>query len=560
VCAACGADTGWLAVVDDEGGALRALASVGRPTPGRPRATLPAWPRVPADAPLPTADAARDGRPRWYPTNEALAEEYPHHSATMRALGIEAAAVLPLRAGERTLGVMALGFRAARPFGDDDRAFAEALAQQCASALERTLLFTREAAARARAEAEARRVGHLQELTTALSCAVTPADVAAVALGRARPTFGAAGGFVNLVTPDGREFVQLAVEGFTAEQVAPWRRYPVTAGTSGGEAARTGEPVFVSSLDECARRFPVLHAPLAAQGYESFATLPLRGDGRVIGLVAFNFAERRDFPAEERALLTAFAGQCALALERARLYEAERAARAAAEAANVAKAQFLATMSHELRTPLNAIDGYAELLELGVRGPLTEAQLEDVRRIRRSQKHLLALINDVLGFARLESGRVEFDIGPVAVDAALAALQELVAPQLRAKGLSYAYRGAPAALRARADADKLRQVVLNLLANAIKFTERGGVEVSCAPTADTVAVAVRDTGRGVPAYRLAEIFEPFVQVEPSLTRTATGTGLGLTIARDLARRMGGDVTVESAEGVGSTFTLTLPRA
>jgi signal transduction histidine kinase len=400
------------------------------------------------------------------------------------------------------------------------------------------------------------------ELTTALSRAMTPADVAAVALQRARPTFGAAGGSLSLVTGAGeeRELAPLAVEGFRAEQVTPWRRYAVTAGTPGGEVVCTGEPVFVSSLDECARRFAPVHAPLAEQGYESFATLPLQANRGVFGILAFNFRERRAFPPEERALLLAFAGQCSLALERARLYETERAARDAAEAANVAKAQFLATMSHELRTPLNAIDGYAELLEIGVRGPLTEPQLEDVRRIRRSQKHLLALINDVLGFARLESGRVEFDLAPVAVDAVLGAMQELVAPQLGAKGLTYAYLRAPGGLRVVADADKLRQVVLNLLANAIKFTERGGVELSCAAGAETVAIAVRDTGRGIPAYRLGEIFEPFVQVEPSFTRTVTGTGLGLTIARDLARRMGGDVTVASAEGEGSTFTVTLPRA
>jgi signal transduction histidine kinase len=254
------------------------------------------------------------------------------------------------------------------------------------------------------------------------------------------------------------------------------------------------------------------------------------------------------------------ADQCAQALERARLYAAERAARAEAEAASRAKSDFLATMSHELRTPLNAIQGYAQLLEMEVHGALTAAQRDAVARIDRSQQHLLGLINAVLNLARIESGRVEYACEPVAVEALCASVDPLVRPLFDRRGLAYACAGVPPGLVARGDEEKARQVLLNLLSNAAKFTAAGGrVTLAAARDADgRVTLAVRDTGIGIPADKLGAIFDPFVQVDGSRTRRAEGTGLGLAISRDLARGMGGDLTVESTPGVGSTFTLALP--
>jgi PAS domain S-box-containing protein len=255
------------------------------------------------------------------------------------------------------------------------------------------------------------------------------------------------------------------------------------------------------------------------------------------------------------------------------LAESERArrdaetARGEAQLANRAKGEFLAVMSHELRTPLNAIGGYAELLEMGIRGPVTEQQREDLSRIQRSQRHLLGLVNEVLNYAKLESGSVRYAAADVAVHEAVADAAALVAPQARAKGLALGVRecradadGRPLAVRA--DPEKFRQVLVNLLSNAIKFTDLGGAElfVTCDDDAGTVAIRVRDTGIGIPADKLGVIFDPFVQVRADLTRTADGAGLGLAISRDLARGMGGDLTAESAPGVGSTFTLTLPAA
>ena len=218
-------------------------------------------------------------------------------------------------------------------------------------------------------------------------------------------------------------------------------------------------------------------------------------------------------------------------------------------------------MSHELRTPLNAIGGYTQLISLGVRGPVTEAQQLDLQRIDRSQRHLLSLINDILNFAKIEAGHVDLFVRPVPLAEVLASVEALVAPQLEAKAQRYDDDSAACDAVVLADAEKVRQVVLNLLSNAIKFTPSGGrVVLECAARERDVVVRVSDSGVGIPADKLEAIFEPFVQLDPGLTRQAEGTGLGLAISRDLARGMDGDVTVRSTVGQGSSFTFTLPRA
>jgi signal transduction histidine kinase len=238
--------------------------------------------------------------------------------------------------------------------------------------------------------------------------------------------------------------------------------------------------------------------------------------------------------------------------------EAE-AARREAEAANRAKSEFLAVMSHELRTPLNAIGGYAELIQMGIRGPVTPQQLVDLERIQTSQRHLLGLINEVLNYAKLGTGSVQFEVEDVPVAEVLTAAQSLVAPQVRKNGLALTVAVCAPDLAVRADTDKLRQVLVNLLSNAVKFTApQGRIEISCERAGLLVSLRVRDTGMGIAPEQLMSIFDPFVQVRSDLARTQEGTGLGLAISRDLARGMNGDLTVESVLGEGSTFTLTLP--
>jgi PAS domain S-box-containing protein len=230
------------------------------------------------------------------------------------------------------------------------------------------------------------------------------------------------------------------------------------------------------------------------------------------------------------------------------------------EAASRAKSEFLAVVGHELRTPLNAIDGYAELLEMGFRGPVTPAQLRDLGRIRSAQQRLLGLIDDVLNFVRIETGRVQYDLTDVKIHPALLSLETMIAPQVRAAELAYTYIRCDGGITVRADRGKLDQVLLNLLTNAIKFTPAGGdITVSCEVGAEEVQIFVRDTGVGIEADRLEAIFSPFVQLDRHATRQNDGIGLGLAISRDLAVGMGGRLTAESRLGIGSEFVLTLPR-
>jgi signal transduction histidine kinase len=259
--------------------------------------------------------------------------------------------------------------------------------------------------------------------------------------------------------------------------------------------------------------------------------------------------------------MTAMSRIAAETFERARLFDAEREARSAAESANRAKAAFLASMSHELRTPLQAALGFAQLVRSGIYGAVNEQQSEVLGRVERSQTHLSHLIDDILDFARLEAGRVRVDVKPVALAEVISDLAPLVEAQAVKKNVELSLLPPAAGLMVMADKQRLQQILVNLVGNAIKFTpEHGMIRVGAEKNGTAASVAIQDTGRGIPQDRLQAIFEPFVQVEDSLTRTAAGAGLGLAISRDLARAMGGDLKVDSELGKGSTFTVVLPLA
>ena len=244
--------------------------------------------------------------------------------------------------------------------------------------------------------------------------------------------------------------------------------------------------------------------------------------------------------------------------EHDRSREQLRAARDVAREANRAKAEFLAVMSHELRTPLNAIAGYSELLSLGLSGPLNQKQTDAVTRIRTNQQHLLALIDDVLSFARIEAGNTPIRPGPVSVREALDSLEALVRPDLAREELAYIWNGCDASLMARADPIKLRQILLNVLGNAIKFTPPGGrIELSARQSGDRISICVSDTGIGISAEKIDLVFDPFFQGQSGTTREYPGVGLGLSIARDFARAMGGDIHIQSAPNEGCTVTIDL---
>jgi PAS domain S-box-containing protein len=245
-----------------------------------------------------------------------------------------------------------------------------------------------------------------------------------------------------------------------------------------------------------------------------------------------------------------------------RLEAARDAALDEARRANKAKADFLAMMSHELRTPLNAIGGYAQLMLEGIPTPPSEPQQNHLRRIAKSQQHLLGLIEAVLMHAKLEAGKVTYRIADVTVRDVLDIIEPLTAPQRAAKRLRYDCDGCDADLAFRGDREKVVQILLNLLSNAAKFTRAGGEITVTTERLDSgfVAFSVRDTGIGMAAEQVETVFEPFVQFDSALSREHRGTGLGMPISRELARGMGGDLVATSEPGVGSVFRLTLPTA
>ena len=410
---------------------------------------------------------------------------------------------------------------------------------------------------------EQRRMRHqesLHSLTAALAEAITPREVISAAVAHAASAFGAAGSVIARRTPDGRQVELLGADGMPAEIEHQWARFPISTPAPLSYVARTGEPLFLESDADWERHFPELHALAAGVGHHANVIVPLMVEAHPVGALGIAFAHARTFDDEERALAVNVARQCALALERARLIESERAARAEADAANQVKTQFLATMSHELRTPLNAIGGYTELLEMGIHGPITPAQREALVRIQRSQQHLLNLVNNVLSLVKLDTHHVRYHLADVPVEQVLQFVAEATGPQLQAKRLRYEQQSC-AGVSVRADPEKLRQVLINLLSNAIKFSDdEGTITVACVPEGQEVRMDVRDTGCGIAADQLDKIFDPFVQVDRRLNRPIEGTGLGLAISRELALGMNGQLTVESVVGEGSTFTLRLPRA
>jgi signal transduction histidine kinase len=320
---------------------------------------------------------------------------------------------------------------------------------------------------------------------------------------------------------------------------------------------------FATALDveddaDSSRGLEQIRQKMEPLGIRLFTAAP-RGQRQWWRVVAGS--RRSDFPtATEQFIMEAAADQAAISVEKSLLIAAERRARAEAEAANAAKARFLASMSHELRTPLNAISGYVELLKLGIHGPVTTQQEEDLTRIRRSAQHLLGLINDILNFAKIEAGRIDIRKDHVNLCELLGGLRDSIDPQLRARSLEFDCDLPAAHLAVAGDLERVHQILLNLLSNAMKFTPPGG-RISVYSTVDhrSVSVHVRDTGAGIPATKLERIFDPFVQGDQTFARAKDGVGLGLTISRELARAMDGDLTVESTEGKGSTFTVRLPQ-
>lgn len=311
-----------------------------------------------------------------------------------------------------------------------------------------------------------------------------------------------------------------------------------------------------------------MHGPeglsvLRRLGFGALLIVPLVARDTVFGTITFVSAESDNaFSQDEIALASDLCDRCAMALENARLYREAEALRASADEANRAKSEFLVRVGHELRTPLYAIGIYVDLLELTARSALTAEQRSDLGRIKDNQRHLVTVISQLLNFVRAETGHVDYRFAEVPVHSALKDVVELLS------GAMLEGRAVPdlppgdADVVVWADPDRVRQILMNLVMNAVKYTpaRSGSIVLSYAAMSDTVLIHVTDSGPGIPKEKLQAIFDPFVQLASGLQHRDGGVGLGLAISRDLARAMKGDITVESTIGVGSRFTIVLPRA
>jgi len=342
-----------------------------------------------------------------------------------------------------------------------------------------------------------------------------------------------------------------------------------------GRVVLTANPVLVDDYPEEYRDSPFLHEVREA-GIRSLLGVPLRGQGAVIGVLLVQSRAPKKFGEDDRQLLSALADQASIAIRSATLYEQVRRhaedlegkveartrelqdANLRLENASRHKSEFLANMSHELRTPMNAIIGFTRLVMRRGQDVLPARQYENLEKILISAEHLLGLINDILDLSKIEAGRMEVRPGTVDVDALIDDCLRTVEPMIKSDRLRVLKDVDPTLPPLWTDADKCRQIVINLLSNAIKFTDAGTVTVSARPKGDRAAIAVADTGIGIPEDALELIFEEFRQVDSSSTRKHGGTGLGLSISRHFARLLGGDIEVTSRLGTGSTFTVLLP--
>ena len=425
------------------------------------------------------------------------------------------------------------------------------------------------------------RLRALSALSGSLTDALDPEEAAQLVEMQALSALGATSAVVVTLGPFPPPLAMLPAErappvlqvihaiGLPAELRALIDQLPLEAPVPLAEVAREGKPLFLA--DEAALlHYPAWGASMISAGAAAAAIVPVWANGELRGVLGLAWAERRVFDEDERAFVLTLGVMCAQAIMRAHLRVAEKAASHAsvlaqevAELANKSKAHYLATISHDLRTPMNAVIGYTQLIADELYGPVTPLQREHLERISASGKHLLGLVEQILSHARIEASEETVELGDVELTVLLEQSLALVRPLAEQTGRHIRTEGALQPLRLRTDPGKVRQILVNLLGNALKFSDGGDVvlttRIDGAGAGLRVSFAVSDTGMGLAPEHTDRIFEPFWRVDSALVREHEGTGLGLSVARQLARLLGGDVVVGASElGRGSTFVLSLP--
>jgi PAS domain S-box-containing protein len=464
--------------------------------------------------------------------------------------GYRAMTVVPMVKDGAAIGTISVIRKAPGPLGDKQIALLKTFADQAVIAIENVRLFneTREALDQLKASAEV--------LGAIGSSIADAAPVFEKILESCQRLFDGHLVGLNVVGDDGGVHVK-AYQGPNKEELE--RIYPLPLSRESG----TGCAI----LDRTVTHYPDVAKPgvpagvitgARVLGFRSIIFAPLMFEGRGIGALWVGRLAAGAFTDKQIALLKTFADQAVIAIQNARLFNEIHEKSEQLAVANRHKSEFLANMSHELRTPLNAIIGSTRIVMRRSKEQLEPKQYENLEKILSSGQNLLQLINAILDLSKVEAGRVEVNAADVPLAAVLEQCVRTVEPLVKAPAVRLLKEFDTALPQVHQDEEKLRQIVINLLSNAVKFTERGTVRVQAKGNGASFSVAVADTGIGIAPDKLEHVFEEFAQADASSTRVYGGTGLGLTIARRLARLMGGDISVQSAPGAGSTFTLTLP--
>jgi PAS domain S-box-containing protein len=415
--------------------------------------------------------------------------------------------------------------------------------------------------ARKQAEQAADRMARLQTAMVALAEALTSARVAEIITEQGVAALGAQAGLIAVVTNDGAGLELVHAVGYPADLLVSWQRFPLHSAMPLADAVRTGEPIVLESPEALAARYPQLAAMSDRTGNASMAAIPLGVDGRAIGVLGLSFAAVQAFTVEDRTFLLTLARQCALALERARLYEAERSARTEAQEALRIRDAFLSIAAHELKNPLTSLLGNAQLLQRRtIRGAtLPERDQQTITVIVDQAGRLNKLIAALLDVSQMETGQLSIERAALDLCALARRVVADVQPTLTQHTLAFSDPGL--ALLVSGDALRLEQVVQNLLQNAIKYSPAGGiVTVRVEQREQMACVAVTDQGIGIPQEALPRLFQRFYRAEPATSGTISGLGIGLYVVKEIVTLHGGTVTVDSAEGKGSAFTICLPLA
>ncbi|MEH1832810.1 MAG: PAS domain S-box protein [Nostoc sp.] len=497
------------------------------------------------------------------------------HLKILQELNPTSSMIVPLILRGRVLGAMMVS-SSGRRYDTKSLMLAEELACRAAIAVDNARLYKEAQQSQEAALRAVSRTARLQAITAALSESITPAQVAEVIVEHGIAALGASFALVALLTKSGTELEIVRAVGYQEEMVDSWRRFSINASAPLAEAVRTKKPIWQEPTTTRVARYSHLAQEYARYNYGAWISIPLIIEGRAIGGMSLAFAEIQEFNQDDQALILALAQQCAQAMERARLYEAEQTAREAAENANRIKDEFLAVLSHELRSPLNPILGWSKLLQTKKLDQKTIPQA--LKTIERNAKLQAQLIEDLLDISRILQGKLSLNIYPVDLTSVISAAMETVRLSAEAKSIEMHISLEPNLGQVLGDSNRLQQIVWNLLSNAIKFTPVEGQvdirlesvkgighraqETENSPMPNPifyVQITVSDTGKGIDPDFLPYVFEYFRQENSSTTRKFGGLGLGLAIVRHLVELHGGTVQVESGgEDQGATFTVRLP--